>query len=124
MGFGVKTASPLTATPTDRQILYHNTQTDIQKALLQIIQFADDKKDHIPPIMTAELTPFPFHILVNPPAIAPPTRSSSPRSLAVAAASRALSGAEKQTQHNSYFTAPLHSIAKRITQSNNGDDSE
>ncbi|EIM22193.1 hypothetical protein WALSEDRAFT_60199 [Wallemia mellicola CBS 633.66] len=103
-----------------KQILYTNTQNDLQKALLQILAFADERKDHIPPIMTADLTPFPFHIVVNPPE-GPPTRSGSPQSLAVAEVNRVLSG-EKHQSPNSYFSAPLHSIAKRITSSNNSEE--
>ena len=48
---------------------------------MAIIKFVDDNKDHIPPIMTAELHPFPFHIVVNP-LSSPPVRSNSPYSLA------------------------------------------
>ncbi|TIA88923.1 hypothetical protein E3P99_02309 [Wallemia hederae] len=112
-----------------KQIIYHNTQSDLRKALLQIVQFTDEHKEHIPPIMTADLSPFPFHILVNPPPIPPPNRSNSPRSNAAAAASRALTGEKEkgkekpndqaQAHHNSYFTAPLHSIARRITRDTN-----
>ncbi|TIB11845.1 hypothetical protein E3P92_02742 [Wallemia ichthyophaga] len=104
-------------TENHKQIIYHNTQNDLNKALNQIIQFTDTNKDHIPPITTADLAPFPFHVLVNP-MTSSYNRSTSPHSLAVAAAGNAMTNTiqgnpsnSNGSSQNSYFTA----IARRMT---------
>jgi hypothetical protein len=42
----------------------------LEKAAHKIISIVNRDKDHIPPITTAEANPFPYHIVVNPKAVA------------------------------------------------------
>jgi len=41
-------------------------EKSLQKTAMKIINIVNKDKDHIPPITTAEVNPFPYQILVNP----------------------------------------------------------
>jgi len=51
----------------------------LQKAAMKIVTIVNKYKDHIPPIMTTEQNPFPYHIVINPKATA--SEPWSPRML-------------------------------------------
>ncbi|KAH9842222.1 MFS general substrate transporter [Teratosphaeria destructans] len=41
-------------------------ESQLQKATMEVIEIVNREKEHIPPITTSEVNPFPFQILVNP----------------------------------------------------------
>jgi autophagy-related protein 101 len=41
-------------------------QSTLQKTALKVIKIVNEEKDHIPPITTTEMNPFPYTIVVNP----------------------------------------------------------
>jgi autophagy-related protein 101 len=52
--------------PPDRARARASLEHQLQKAVLEIITTASLRKDHIPPITTNDLNPFPYQIVVSP----------------------------------------------------------
>lgn len=52
--------------PPDRARARASLEHQLQKAVLEIITTASLRKDHIPPITTNDLNPFPYQIIVSP----------------------------------------------------------
>ncbi|RPB16004.1 DUF1649-domain-containing protein [Morchella conica CCBAS932] len=53
-------------TDSDRARARASLEHQLQKAVLEIITTASLRKDHIPPITTNDLNPFPYQIIVSP----------------------------------------------------------
>lgn len=53
-------------TDTERARIRRIMETNLQKAVMQIISNTTYHRDHIPPIITNDKNPFPYHIIVQP----------------------------------------------------------
>jgi len=53
-------------TDTERARIRRTMETTLQKAVMQIISNTTYHRDHIPPILTNDKNPFPYHITVQP----------------------------------------------------------
>ncbi|KAF8472452.1 autophagy-related protein [Kalaharituber pfeilii] len=53
-------------TDSDRVRIRQAMESNLQKAVMQIITNTTCHRDHIPPIITSEKNPFPYHIVVQP----------------------------------------------------------
>ena len=51
---------------SDRIKVMKAISSTLQKTAMKIIITANREKDHIPPITTSEMNPFPYHIDLNP----------------------------------------------------------
>ena len=51
---------------TERLKVMKASETTLHKAVLKIVTIVNQYKDHIPPITTSEVNPFPYQITLNP----------------------------------------------------------
>jgi hypothetical protein len=50
------------ATSSDYQERKERLEKDLQRVLLSIVKFVNENKNHIPPLVNKDLTPFPYEV--------------------------------------------------------------
>ena len=62
----IEKGPPITDYSIERTKVMKAIGSTLQKTAIKIITLVNRDKDHIPPITTSEMNPFPFHIELNP----------------------------------------------------------
>eukprot|EP00164_Ancoracysta_twista_P003773 GFYU01005058.1.p1 GENE.GFYU01005058.1~~GFYU01005058.1.p1 ORF type:complete len:199 (-),score=33.24 GFYU01005058.1:454-1050(-) len=54
--------------PGERQVVHQRVEEALRECLMQIVQIVNEKRDHIPPVTTTDVAPFPYEITIPNPA--------------------------------------------------------